>query len=146
MATRLDVLAAVKALVEQALPGATVRGMDTDEAKPIAVGPDGMVIVRSGDPGPAEIDLSPPTYNYEHNIPVELAAYRSSTQTAQEVLAVMMAAIGAAIAADRFLGGRCTWLDADAPSDGETDASGAVPIGWADFAIIASYSTTNPLS
>lgn len=140
MATRLQVLAAVKALVQAAVPAADVRGMSTDEAKPVEVGPDGMVIVRSGDPGQPDIDLSPPAYNYDHTIPIELGAY------SKDVLIAMIVAIGASILADRHLGGLCTWLDAEAPTDGESDSSGASPMGWAEFPIIASYTTSNPLA
>ena len=142
---RLQVLAAIKQLVEAALPGATVRGMDAEEAKPDRVGPLGMVIIRSGDPGPAEIDLSPPAYNYEHDIPVELAGYGLPNRTSQQVLDAMMVAIGDAIAADRSLGGLCTWFDAEAPTDGETSILGTAALGWAEFRIIASYTTTSPL-
>jgi len=145
MSKRVDVLAAVKALIQDALPGATVKGMSAEEAKPETVGPLGMVIVRSGDPGQPEVDLSPPTYWWEHNIPVEVAAYQSSWQTSQQVLDDMLTAIGAALIADRTLGGLCLWLDAEAPTDGETEIRGAAAIGWADFAIVATYSTNSPL-
>ncbi|MFC3579127.1 hypothetical protein [Sphingomonas hylomeconis] len=145
MSKRVDVLNAVKEMVQLALPGASVKGMTADEAKPEAVGLLGMVIVRSGDPGSPDIDLCPPTYHYEHSIPIEIAAYQSSSRTSQEVLDDMMSLIGARIAADRFLGGLCNYLDAEAPTDGETDMRGAVPVGWAEFSIIASYSTNSPL-
>lgn len=145
MSKRLQVLAAVKQMVERAVPIARVRGMDADQAKPETVGADGMIIVRSGDPGPAEVDLSPLVYHYEHAIPVELADYQSAAMTSQETLDVMMSAIGDAISADRTLGGLCEWLDAEAPTDGEMDKTGATPVGWADFQITASYSTTSPL-
>jgi hypothetical protein len=146
MSKRLQVLEAVKALVQTALPGAAVKGMTGDEAKPDTVGPLGMVIVRSGDPGQPQIDLSPPTYNYDHDIPMEVAAYKSSTLTSQQVLDAMMMRIGEAVEADRTLGGLVDWLDVDAPTDGEIDARGATPVGWADFTITATYSTTNPLT
>lgn len=146
MSKRLDVLTAVKDLVQAALPGADVRGMNTDEAKPERVGPTGMVIVRSGDPGTPDIDLSPPLYNYEHSIPVEVAAFKSGALTAQAAMDAMMVAIGEAIEADRTLGGLVDYLDAEMPTDGETDTRGAQPVGWADFTLVATYSTTNPLT
>ena len=145
MSKHLEVPEAVKAMVKLALPGATVLGMNSDEAKPETVGPLGMVIVRSGDPGDPEIDLSPPAYHFERVIPIELAAYQSGTQSYRRSLAAMIAAIGALIVADRSLGGLCDWLDAEAPTDGDSDALGAAPLGWADFNIIASYATTSPL-
>ena len=42
--------------------------------------------------------------------------------------------------ADRSLGGLCFWLDAEAPTDDEADG-----LGFADFTIVASYSTISPL-
>lgn len=145
MRKRLAVLTAVKAMIARALPGADVRGMDNEEAKPARVGPLGMCIVRSGDPGPPDVDLSPAVYWWEHRIPVELASYQSAGKTSQEALDDMIAAIDAERRADITLGGLCNYLDAEPPSDGEIDKTGAVPVGWADFAIIASYSTDSPL-
>lgn len=145
MSKHVAVAEAVKALVKLALPVSTVRGMDLDEAKPLSIGELGQAIVRSGDPGEPEIDLSPPTYWFDRSFPIELASYDTPATTAQASLGAMATAIGAAIAADRYLGGLVTWLDATAPADGEMDLRGAKPIGWSDFAIIATYSTTSPL-
>lgn len=145
MSMHLAVADAVKALVKSALPVSKVTGMSLEDAKPATIGELGEVIVRSGDPGDPDIDLSPPTYWYERVFPIELAAYDEPNRTAREVMAAMGAAIGAAIAADRFLGGLCIWLDATAPVEGESDLRGARSIGWTDFAIVASYSTTSPL-
>ncbi len=145
MSKRLDVLTAVKALAKRAAPHSVVRGMTAEEAKPTTVDALGMVIVRSGDPGDPEIDLSPPTYWWEHRIPVELAACGTPAKSSQEVLDDMLMGFAREIAADPTLGGLCIDLDADAPSDGEAETRGAGAIGWADFAIIALYSTTSPL-
>ena len=145
MSMHLRVADAVKALVKSALPVARVVGMSLEEAKPTMIDELGHVIVRSGDPGDPEIDLSPPTYWYDRSFPIELAAYDEPQRTAREVMAAMCAAIGTAIAADRFLGDLCIWLDATAPIEGESDVRGARAIGWTDFTIVASYSTTSPL-
>jgi hypothetical protein len=145
MSKRVDVLEAVKRLIQAALPDAVVIGMDTEEAKPTEVGPGGLAIVRAGDPGDPEIDLSPRLYWYEHSIPIELAAYGAADRGSQRVLDEQLGRIGQAIEANRTLGGLGIWLDASAPIEGEVDKAGAVPVGWADFVITASYSTTSPL-
>lgn len=145
MSKHLAVAEAVKALVKAALPVARVKGMSLDDVKPEKIDELGEAIVRSGDPGEPEIDLSPPTYYYERSFPIELASYDEPTRTAQQVLAAMAFAIGQAIEANRFLGGLCIWLDATAPAEGEMDLRGARPIGWSDFTIVASYSTPSPL-
>ena len=145
MSKHLAVADAVKAMVKEALDFATVKGMDLEEAKPTLIDELGQAIIRSGDPGEPEIDLSPPAYWWERTFPIELASYDESSRTAREVLAEMATLVGEAIAADRYLGGLCTWLDASAPTDGEMDARGARPIAWSDFTIIATYSTSSPL-
>ena len=145
MSRRLDVLQALKVLVQAALPGATVKGLDADAAKPERIPPGGMVIVRSGDPGPAAVDLSPLAYNYDHAIPVEVSAYQSSARTTNEVIDDMLTQIGAAIAADRTLGGLCNWLDADAPVIDDVTADGSPAGAGADLVVTASYVTSNPL-
>lgn len=145
MSKHQAVAAAVKALVKAALPVARVTGMDLKEAKPTTIDPLGQVVVRSGDPGEPEVDLSPPTWWWDRTFPIELAAKAEPARPAQEVLAEMAMLIGTAIAADPYLGGLCTWLDATAPTDGEVDERGTAPVAWCDFAIVASYSTTSPL-
>ncbi|MGI4880457.1 MAG: hypothetical protein ACRYG4_23570 [Janthinobacterium lividum] len=146
MSRRLDVLKALKAMVQTALPGATVKGLDADAAKPDRIpAAGGLVIIRSGDPGPATSDLSPRAYNYEHAIPLEISAYQSSSRTTSEVVDDMLTQIGAAIAADRTLGGLCFWLDAEAPAIDDVTADGAPAGAGADLVITATYVTSNPL-
>jgi hypothetical protein len=145
MSKRLDVLLAVKALVQGALPGADVLGLDGSDAAPDRVAPGGRVIVRSGDPGEPEMDLSPPSYHYEHAIPLELVAYQSGSLTNEEAIDLMLGQIAAAIEADRFLGGLVDYLEATAPlTDDDYSEAAAVP-RRADATITATYSTTHPL-
>ena len=140
---REQVIEAVKALVASALPNAEVkRNLD----KPERIPPGGLVIVRDGDPGEPDVLLSPLTYVYEHRIPLELAAFPSSTLTREEALDQMLSDIGAAVAADRTLGGLCEFLETEAPVTDDLETAGAASGRWADAAIVASYSTTNPLT
>ena len=145
MSKRTDVLEAIKRLIQAALPEVPVIGLDDEEAKPEVVGPDGLVIVRSGMPGDPEIDLSPRTYWWEHVVPIEVATYGRPDRRAQLVLDDMIRRIDLARQADPYLGGLCIFLDATMPVDGEADHAGAVPVGWADFNLVPTYSTTSPL-
>ncbi|MBD8548006.1 hypothetical protein [Sphingomonas sp. CFBP 8760] len=145
MSTRLDVLAAIKALIGSTRPQADVRGMLEDDIKPDEVGPGGAATVESGDPGDPSIDMSPPTYWWEHSVPIELVSYPANGLTSQQILDDWLMTIGRAVEADRTLGGLCTYLDVSAPTDGIAAVAGAAPIGWAAFTITASYSTTSPL-
>lgn len=146
MSKRLAVLKAVKALVEATLPGATVRGLDSGAAAPERVGANGQVIVRAGDPGDPAIDLCPPVYHYDHVIPLDITAYQSATVEDEDALDQMMGLIGAAVAADRTLGGRCDYLEATAPLTDDVVTEGAATAGTASLTIVASYSTTDPLN
>lgn len=105
---RETVLAAVKALVAAALPGADVK---RNLAKAERIPPGGLVVIRDGDPGEPEVSLSPLTYLYSHRIPLEIAAYESPTLAREQVLDAMTGAIGAAVREDRTLGGLCDFVD-----------------------------------
>lgn len=139
MASRREqVIAAVKALVSGALPFAEVK---RNQDQPDTIPPGGLVIVRDGDPGTPEVDLSPLTYHYQHKIPLELAAYATSAKPREQVLDELLAAIGTAVRANRTLGGLVDWLEADAP------ISDDLGLGrWADAAIVAQYASADPLN
>jgi hypothetical protein len=146
MSKRLDVLQAVKALVTAALPDAEVLGLENDAAIPARAIPGGRAIVRSGDAGEPEVDLSPLAYNYEHEIPIELTGWRDDDASNEEILDTMMAAIGGQVEADRTLGGLTYWLEARAPLTEDIYVSQSAPEGRADLVIVASYTTSNPLT
>jgi len=140
---REEVLDAIKALIAGSLPNAEVkRNLD----KPERIPPGGLVIIRDGDPGEPEVLLSPLTYVYEHRIPIELAAFASASLTREQVLDQMLVAIGAAVEADRTLGGLCDFIETEAPTSDDLETAGAISGRWADAAIIASYATANPLT
>jgi hypothetical protein len=140
---REQVLDAVKALLSSALPNADVR---RNLAKPERISPGGLVVVRDGDPGDPEVMLSPLVYVYNHRIPIELAAYETSSQTPEQVLDEMLGAIGVAVSGDRTLGGLCDFIEAQAPATDDVETAGARAGRWADAAIVAVYGTPDPLN
>jgi hypothetical protein len=140
---REQVLDAVRALVAAALPNADAK---RNLAKAERIPPGGLVIVRDGEPGEPEVMLSPLTYIYTHRIPIEVAAYETASKPREEVLDEMLGAIGAAVAADRTLGGLCDFVEAEAPATDDVETAGARAGRWADAAIIAVYGTTDPLN
>ncbi len=144
MASRREqVLDAIKTLVATALPSAEVkRNLD----KPERIPPGGLVIIRDGDPGEPEVLLSPLTYVYAHRVPVEIAALASGMLTREQALDQMLSAIGAAVAADRTLGGLCDFIEPEAPTSDDLETAGAISGRWADTAIIANYAISNPLT
>lgn len=140
---REQVIDAVKALVANALPDAEVkRNLD----KPERIPPGGLVVIRDGDPGEPEVMLSPLLYIYTHRIPIEVAAYETSSQSRERVLDAMLGAIGAAVMANRTFGGLCDFIEAEAPATDDVETHGARAGRWADVAIVATYATVNPLT
>jgi hypothetical protein len=140
---RETVLGAVKALVAAALPGAEVK---RNLAKPERIPPGGLVVIRDGDPGEPDVTLSPVSYLYTHRIPVEIAAFESATLTREEVVDEMLAAIGAAIIANRRLGGLVDWIEAEAPTSEDIETTGSQAGRFADVVIVATYATAHPLN
>jgi hypothetical protein len=140
---RETILDALTARIAAALPGAEVK---RNAAKAKRIGPGGLVIVRDGDPGEPEVTLSPVSYLYHHRIAVEVAAYPSATLSREAVLDGMLAAIGAALAADRTLGGLSDWIEAEAPLTADVETLGAQPGRTADLTVLAVYATLDPLT
>ena len=140
---RESVLAAVRRLIVGALPAAEVK-RNLAKAERITAG--GLAVVRDGDPGEPETTLSPLTYHFEHRIAVEIAASEAAGTPREQALDAMLRAIGAAVAADRTLGGLCDWLEAEAPSTDDAEATGSLPVRFALLTIVASYATTDPLN
>lgn len=140
MSRRLSVLRGAIALVKVVLPDAEVVGLDNDEDVPTRVRAGGRVVVRAGDPGDPDVDLSPLTYNYAHRIPLEVV------MADEEALDAAMMAIGAAIDVDRTLGGLVEWLEAEAPSTQNVRADTAAAQRGAVLSLLASYATLSPLS
>lgn len=140
---REQVLGALHALVASALLSAEVK---RNLAKPERVPPGGLVIVRDGDPGEPELTLSPLIYIYTHRIPIEVAAYETSSEIREHVLDDMLAAIGGAVASNRTLGGLCDFIEAEAPATEDIETAGARAVRWADAVIVAIYGTSDPLN
>lgn len=140
---REQVLGAIHELVASALPSAEVK---RNLAKPERVAPGGLAIIRDGDPGEPEVTLSPLTYIYAHRIPIEVAAYETSSETRERVLDGMLTAIGGAVASNRTLGDLCDFIEAEAPATEDVETAGARAVRWADITIVAIYGTADPLN
>jgi hypothetical protein len=143
--TRERVIQAVAALVKEALPKAS-HYRNEEKQKPIPAG--GYVNVDDGDPGEPEVTLNPTTWIYEHQIPVEVAANANASRalTAEVRLDTMLQAIGAAVAANRTLGGLCDYLMVQAAQTEGLTTEGAVASRFGLVTIVAVYGTTDPLN
>lgn len=138
---REEVIQAVLALVEAALPGFTVlRNDETPQRIPAG----GLAILRDGDPGEPEIYLSPRTYIYTHALGLEIAV--PSGEGREAALDDALTALGAAIEANPTLGGLADWLEPTAPDTNDATADNAQPVRWALLDLVPTYSTPSPLT
>lgn len=92
-----------------------------------------------GDPGEPEITLSPLAYTYRHRVRFEIIP------PAGVEADVFIQPIGPAIEADRYLGGKADWLEAEAPLIDADDILGAETLETVPLDIIVTYTTSSPL-
>jgi hypothetical protein len=113
------------------------------EVLPERIPPAGLLILRDGDPGDPAVTLSPLTYHYQHRSDLEVIVQGSDRDTG---FAALCGQIGAVITADRTLGGRCDWIEAEAPQPVDLAIEGAASLKAAIIPIILHYSTSDPLA
>ena len=141
--TSETVLEALAARVGAALPaGATfLRNALLPERVPAA----GIVILRDGDPGEPEALMSPPLYCYEHRAEIDVVVDRASAAERDAAFDALKLAIGAAIAADRTLGGLCDYVLGEAPAPVDLPIDGAEGLKAATIGVVLAYATEDPL-
>ncbi len=134
---RETILAALHARLS-ALPATALRG----EVLPERVPPEGLLILRDGEPGEPEVTLSPLRYHYQHRAEIEAVVQGAARDTSFDTL---IASIGAVLAADRTLGGLCDWVEAEAPRPVDLPVEGAASLKAAVIPVVLHYSTADPL-
>ena len=122
-----------------ALPATALRGDVLPERVPTT----GLLILRDGEPGEPEVTLSPLCYHYQHRAEIE-AVVQGATRDA--ALDTLCASIGAALAADRTLGGLCDWVEAEAPRPVDLAVEGAAGLKAAVITVVLHYSLADPLA
>lgn len=138
---REQVLTALHAALDAGSGWAEVRRGDV---LPESVTADGLIILRDGEPGEPEVTLSPLIYHYQHAAEVELFVQAPEGQREARFDALAQI-VGAAVAADRSLGGLCDWVEATAPEPADLPVTGAAPIKAAVVTVFLHYSTFDPL-
>jgi hypothetical protein len=138
---RETVLASLFARLK-AIPSASIR-----REAPLAesIPAPGVIILRDGDPGEPEILLSPATYLWQHRAEFEVIVQQPSP-TATATLDDLLSAIGAALAADRTLGGLVDWMEWSAPQMRDLAVEGAAPLKAAVVPVILYYASADPLA
>jgi hypothetical protein len=121
------------------LPATALRG----DVLPERVPSDGLLILRDGEPGEPEVTLSPLRYHYQHRAEIEAVVQGAARDATFDILT---ASIGAAIIADRTLGGLCDWVEAEAPRLVDLPVEGAASLKAAVIAVVLHYSTADQLA
>ena len=129
----------ILAALHARLPATAQRG----DVLPDRVPPDGLLILRDGEPGEPEVTLSPLSYHYQHRAEVEAVVQGTDRDVAFDALC---ASIGTAIAADRTLGGLCDWVEAEAPRPVDLPVEGAASLKAAVIPVILNYTVADPLA
>jgi hypothetical protein len=140
--TREQVLGALFDRLSSELEAKVLRNEVLPERAPES----GLVILRDGDPGEPEAILSPLRWSYQHRIDLDVIVQQPTPGERDVAFDALIAAIGAAVAADRSLGGLVERLEALAPVPTELAIEGASGLKAATLGIVASYLTSDPLS
>ncbi len=135
--TREFILQALLAAL-QTVPATVLRG----EVLPERVPAGGLLILRDGEPGEPAVTLSPLAYHYQHRAEIEAVVQGAGREAAFDTLC---ASIGAAIAADRTLGGLCDWVEGEAPRPVDLLVEGAASLKAAVIPVVLHYTTADPL-
>ena len=144
MSLRHDVDQAVLAIVRATLPDHEVIGLEDGAERARRTGEFETVTLRDGQLEEEGVDLCPPTWHWVHRVPVELRAYKQTTPL-RVVIDRIAGKIGAAVAADRFLGGLVSYLDVSGLDVEPLSSFGARTELGATFDIVATYSSDRPL-
>jgi len=138
MTPRETILTALADLLRSVPYVPVLRG----EVLPERVPPAGLLILREGEPGEPAVTLSPLRYHYQHRAEIEAVVQGEGRNTSFDALC---ASIGAVISADRTLGGRCDWVEAEAPRPVDLPVEGATSLKAGVITIVLNYSTNDPL-
>lgn len=114
-----------------------------NDVLPTKISPNGLVILRDGEPGEPEYTMSPLRYHYEHRAEIEVFVQPGSDREA--LFDELCQSIGAAVVADRTLGGLCDWVEAEAPAPDDTPTEGGVTYRAAVIGVRLHYATPDPL-
>jgi len=133
------ILGAIIVALSDALSAEVLR----DQPLPDAIGADGMVILREGDPGEPFVVMSPLSYTFDHQLTLEVMVQGGSGRDA--AFDAIKVAIGGVFAADRTLGGLCEWVEMGPPEASDEPFYGADPVKMGVIPLTITYTTSNPL-
>ena len=116
-----------------------------NEVLPEKVPPEGLLILRDGDPGDPEIMLSPLSYYWERRAEIEVIVTAADQAGRDQKLDDLILQIGQAVAVDRTLDGTCDYAAAFAPQTGDIVVDGMQPFRTAIVPIDLIYTSADAL-
>ena len=137
---RETILQAFGAVIDAAKPAgaAYLRNAVLPERIPAA----GIAILRDGDPGEAQVILSPLTYAWQHLVELDWVTEGDGREAAFDA---GCEAFAASVAADRTLGGLVDWIEPLAPSPIDLPLDGGPEMKAATLGFRLHYDTSDPL-
>ena len=96
-----------------------------NETMPQRLPPGGLIVLRDGETVEETAILSPLAWAIEHRAEVEITVGGVTPAARHALLDALLVAIGAAIAADRTLGGAVEWAQPGAPEFEDVEVEGA---------------------
>lgn len=138
-ATRETILTALADILRTIPHVSVLRG----DVLPERIPPAGLMILRDGEPGEPGVTLSPLVYHYQHRAELEVIVQSGTARDA--LFDQLIGRIGAAIAADRTLGGLCDWVEPEAPEPVDLPVEGGSSLKAAVVPMLLHYATTDPL-
>lgn len=143
-----QVIEALAALCRR-VPGATV---EVNADRPDEIPPEGVLIVRTGDPGDPEVVLGEtPLFGWEHRAVVEIHLRRDAAPdpapTPAQRLDGLLLRLGQELALDPTLGGAVDHaLVLDAPAEADLAEAGQPDVRWHEVTVTLHYDSTGPLA
>jgi hypothetical protein len=114
-----------------------------NETVPQRIPEGGLVVVRDGETTEETAILSPLRWQIEHRAEVEVIVAGATQADRATALDFLLAAIGAAIASDRTLGGAVDWAQPGAPSFTDAEFDGAAAARAATIPVTLWFTTTD---
>jgi hypothetical protein len=116
-----------------------------NEVLPARIPPDGLVVVRDGDPGEPEVTLNPVTYLWQHRAEIEVVVEAATAAARDAALDALLVTIGATLSADPTLGGAVEWSEAGAPRTEDLAIEGAAALKGAVVPVTLVYTSATAL-
>lgn len=110
--------------------------------------PDGgaVIVLRDGQSNDPEVLLSPLTYIYEQQSPVEVMINTAFAERQEIPLDDLLTIIGNLVEYNRTMGGLAEWAEPSAPDFQQEAVEGAPAIRAATITVTFRFATTSPLS